>query len=271
MLRAATAAVLAGSALWWYATGVEPRRLELVRVKVPVQRLPGAFHGLTIGQLSDLHLGPYVGPAQVSLAMDLLLDQRPDIVVVTGDFVTSLENGEADQVAQVLSRLAAPLGVFAILGNHDYWTNATVVVDAIDRSGVRLLRNAHAVLERSGELLYLAGVDDHWEQHDDLAAALRGIPAEGRAILLAHEPDFADQAARDPRVALQISGHSHGGQVRLPAFGTLHYPPFARKYGEGLHWVGGMPLYGNRGVGLVYPPIRFNCPPEVTVFELTSV
>ena len=262
-------AVLAPPAAWWYSAGFEPRWLQVTRLRVPLARLPRAFAGVTIAQISDLHLGPLVPAAAVRAAVDLVLALRPDIAVVTGDFVSRLDRGEAESIVREMDRLRAPLGAFASLGNHDHWTNAATVADAVARSGLTLVRNASAPVRRGGETLHVAGVDDVWENKHDLATALRGVPRDGCAVLLAHEPDFADHAATDGRVALQLSGHSHGGQVRLPGRGALVLPPHGRMYPEGLRRVGAMALYTNRGVGVIAPPVRVNCRPEVTLLELT--
>jgi hypothetical protein len=133
-----------------------------------------------------------------------------------------------------------------------------------------VLENSHVALQREDETIYLAGVGDIWEEHDDLPAALDGIPAGETVILLAHEPDFADEAARDGRVDLQLSGHTHGGIVRfpgLPAFITVY---LGQRYTDGLYAVGGLQLYVNRGLGVVRPPVRFGSRPEVTLLTLET-
>ena len=133
-----------------------------------------------------------------------------------------------------------------------------------------MLRNAGRLIESNGDVFWLAGVDDVWEQHADLNAALASAPPGVLKILLAHEPDYADVVAADGRVSLQLSGHSHGGQVRLPFVGVPRLPYLGTKYPYGLRRVGNLWLYTNRGIGVIAPPIRFNCRPEVTLITLTS-
>jgi uncharacterized protein len=261
---------LSGPLGWLYATRVEPDWLEVEHVRVSLPRLPKAFHGLTIAQFSDLHLGPFIGAKEVRAAVDAALQLAPDVIVVTGDFVSQLSHGEAEIIVEELSRLAAPEGVFAILGNHDWWTNSAVVSEAVERAGLMLLRNANIGLSRNGETLYLAGVDDVWEEQADLPLALTGVPADAPAILLAHEPDYADIVTEESRVILQLSGHSHGGQVQIPFHGPLALPYLGQKYPVGLRQVGDLWLYTNRGIGVVSPPVRFNCRPEVTLFTLVA-
>lgn len=271
-LRAArnllAAGVLGSPPVAWYAWRVEPFWLSVERIALRLPRLPRDWDGVTLAQLSDLHLGPVIGPPHLHAAVDLTLDLQPDLIVITGDFVSSLRQGEAEELEKALRRLRAPVGVFASLGNHDWWTSAAVVAEAVRRSGVTLLRNEHVAL---GENFYLAGVDDVWERQADLARALRGLPDEACTLLLAHEPDYADIVAKDGRVALQLSGHSHGGQVRIPFVGPIALPYLGRKYPAGWRQIGGLQLYTNRGLGVVLPAARFNCRPEITLFTLQGL
>jgi predicted MPP superfamily phosphohydrolase len=228
-------------------------------------------------QLSDLHRGPKVTQEQVSQAMELALRQEAHLVVLTGDYV-SVSAEYAPSCAESLSSLTASSGaapprfggagggnVLACLGNHDHWTDADVVAGALTDVGITVLRNA---AREVADGLWVAAVDDVWERYADLEKALEEVPAGVTVVLLAHEPDYADEVAADGRVSLQLSGHSHGGQVRLPFAGPLILPYLGRKYPTGLYRVGKMWLYVNRGVGLIGPAVRFNCRPEVTVLRL---
>jgi predicted MPP superfamily phosphohydrolase len=259
---------LAGSGYAWW---LEPRWLAVERVTIPLPRLPRAFENFTIAQLSDLHLGPVIQPEHIHAAVERTLALKPDLIALTGDYVSDLRNGEAGQVTDALSRLQAPHGVFGVLGNHDWWTDAATVADAVTRAGVILLRNQHLAVRRGGEALYLTGVDDFWEGHADLGRALAGIPDGAAIVLLAHEPDYALRASRHMRIGLQLSGHSHGGQVRLPFIGPLALPPHGQRFPAGLYTVEEMLLYTNRGLGMVRPAVRFNCRPEITLFTLRSL
>jgi hypothetical protein len=249
-----------------YAALIEPRWLTLERVEVGLAGLPAHLDGLRIGLLSDLHHGPLVPTEQVERAVALLQSQAPDLICLTGDYVS----GSADfapSCAAELGRLDAPHGVYACLGNHDHWTDPEQVASALESQGIQVLRN-RAVEATAG--LWVAGVDDVWERQADLETALAEVPPSAPAILLAHEPDFADEVAADGRVALQLSGHSHGGQVRLPIIGPPILPYLGRKYPAGLHRIGPMQLYVSRGIGVISPPVRFRCRPEVSVLELRS-
>jgi hypothetical protein len=249
---------------------VEPNWLKTERVPVKLAGLPSRFSGYTIVQLSDLHLNKYNRRRRIRSVVTATLKLKPDLIVLTGDFVSSLNGGEADLLGQELGRLSAPDGVYAVLGNHDWWTDAQVVASALASAGVNVLENSHVALQREDETIYLAGVGDIWEEHDDLPAALDGIPAGETVILLAHEPDFADEAARDGRVALQLSGHTHGGIVRFPGLPAFVSPYLGHKYMDGLFAIGAMQLYVNRGVGVIRPPVRFGSRPEVTLLTLET-
>lgn len=255
-------------ASWLYVAELELRWLQVERVNVSLPRLPRAFHGLTIAQISDLHIGPYIGAEEVRAAVEAVMDLQADVIVITGDFVSSLVHEEANIIETELAPLSAPLGVYGIMGNHDWWNDRKVVRRAVEQAGLTMLQNERVPLIRAGETLYLAGIDDFWQGKADLSKALTSLTADARVILLAHEPDYADLAARDPRILLQLSGHSHGGQVRLPFIGPLELPRYAHRYPLGLQKAGDLWVYTNRGIGVTGLPVRFNCRPEVTLLTL---
>lgn len=206
---------------------------------------------------------------------DLIATQEPDVLFITGDFLMGRSFPAAarqwvDDLGKVLSPLAASIPSFAVLGNHDYWTNPKAVREMLCLSGVLDLTNAVFTLRRDGEPLHLCGVDDIKEGVVRLDKVVAQLRENGAAILLVHEPNFADRSAATGKFDLQVSGHSHGGQIVVPFYGPPVVPRTARKYPSGLYKVGTMFQYTNRGVGMDRFPIRFNCPPEITVFELES-
>jgi uncharacterized protein len=259
---------------------IEPNRPRLVRVDVALPRLPPSFDALSIAHLSDFHFDPYFSVTPIQAATRIVNEVKPDLVVLTGDFVTlpllktrAIVTEAARQVepcAELLQQVRAPLGTWAVLGNHDVLTHGLHVETTLRQAGIQVLRNRAVPLERDGKRIWLAGVDDVLAGGDDLDRTLRGVPAPEAVILLAHEPDFADQAANYP-IDLQLSGHSHGGQVRFPFVGPLYLPELARKYPLGLRRVGRLKLYTNPGVGTLRIPVRWNCPPEVTLIRLRSL
>jgi predicted MPP superfamily phosphohydrolase len=251
-----------------YSTLIEPGWLTVKQVTLPIQRLPAAFDGFRIAQISDLHLYPVTQLSHIQATIAEVNRLRPDLIVITGDLVQARADA-IFELAPALTALNAPHGVYTILGNHDLWTNATVVRQGLAESRMPLLLNTGVELTRGAARLFLAGLDDGWSGRPDLQQALAPCPADLPAILLMHEPDFADRYASDPRLVLQLSGHTHGGQVRLPGIGALVLPRYGRKYDLGLYRVGSMWLYTNPGIGLINPPFRFNCRPEIT--ELTLI
>ena len=270
-LGAAGLAAIGAGALYRDTTNLQVTRLE-----VRLRRLPARLDGLRIVQLSDFHYDRYVDVRVITAAVETANRLQPDLAVLTGDFVTqdpftghhdprSARN--AEPCSHILSRLRAPLGTFAILGNHDYYTDPEIVGEILRSRGFHLLLNASFPLERDGARLWMAGINDAVAGADDLGQALQNIPASEAVILLAHEPDFADWVPSG-RVDLQLSGHSHGGQIVLPIIGPPYLPPLARKYPWGLRRLGPLTLYTNRGVGTITVPIRYNCRPEVTLFTL---
>jgi len=214
--------------------------------------------------LSDLHRGDSVPLSHIARAVDLAGETQADLILLGGDYITG-SAAFISSCAEELGRLYAPAGVYGCLGNHDHWTDPEIVAGELAERGVRVLRNEGLEVAPG---LWLAAVDDVWERQADLDAALAKAPVGAKVVLLAHEPDFADVVAADGRVALQLSGHSHGGQACLPLLGPPVLPYLARRYPAGLYRVGPMQLYVTRGVGVVTPPVRFNCRPEVAVLTL---
>ena len=254
------------------AVGIEPFHPLVERVEVTLPRLPKGLDGLTVAQLSDLHYDSPQAGEVIRSAVAITNQLAPDLIVLTGDYVTVLPFVsrsraalDSEACAQILRDLHAPLGVFGVLGNHDHDSDPQVVTRSLESSGVRVLRNFNRRVEKSGACFWIAGVDDVLGGAANLAQSLQG--AEGFTVLLAHEPDYADVVAGHP-VDLQLSGHSHGGQARLPLVGSIYLPPLARKYPRGLRQVGTLKLYTNCGIGTILLPIRFNCPPEITLFTL---
>lgn len=251
-----------------YLFNVEPEALTVETVQVKLARLPRAFDGMTIVHLSDLHHGPYVSLNQIERAVALANQAQPDVVVITGDFI-GMSARYMKPCVQALMKLEARSGIYAVFGNHDYVLGyVEQSLATIKASAIQLLRNQSARLRVGAEQIALVGVDDVWMKLADVKRALKGLPEELCKIALVHEPDYADVVAKE-KVDLQLSGHSHGGQVKIPGWGPLILPRFAEKYFEGLNRVGDLlQVYTTRGVGLVKPAVRFNCPPEVTVIKL---
>jgi predicted MPP superfamily phosphohydrolase len=259
---------LAGVAGYGYGFRFEPRWLATERVNIPLKGLDPALEGLRMVCVSDFHLHPYVQIGFVEGVVEAVNRLQPDLVCLAGDYV--LERADSVyELAPALARLESRYGVACVLGNHDLWTDSEVVQAGLEQAGLLVLVNEGIELQVDGGTLYVAGVDDGWSGQPDLEAALERAPDGAPVVLLAHEPDFADTFSLDERVGLQVSGHSHGGQVRLPGIGALILPRYAAKYDQGLYQVNDMWLYTTRGVGVIGPPVRINCRPEIT--EITLV
>ncbi len=264
---AATAA-----ATYSYASLVARHRLVVKRVRIPVATLPPALHGCKIVHMSDFHHVRGASCALAERAVGLANALRPDLIALTGDFVTQDPQAVAELIP-ILANLRAPMGVFAVLGNHDFNQAEAMLRSSLPQAGIYLLVNAGVTVPRGSARLFVAGVDDCSRGKPDLDKALASMKGgqETAVLLLAHQPDFADRFAQDERVMLQLSGHSHGGQVRLPGVGPLILPWYGKKYHTGLYRVKGMWLYTNRGIGVNGLPVRFNCPPEVTEITLCKI
>lgn len=272
----ARSAVLLGGLLaipgagYGYASRIEPDWLQVERPELRCPGLPAPFHGLRIVQFSDVHLGFHYDAAKLSGLAAKIGREEPDIVCFTGDLVDyAVSRPDYEAVRNALHEIRAPLGCYAVLGNHDYYGNADEVAALLEDGGFRCLRNRSVRLAKDGASIRLAGVEDAWEGQPDLKRALRDVPPEEFTVLLSHCPDYADEVLDFP-VQLQLSGHSHGGQVRLPLVGPLASVPYGTKYPSGLYRLGEgkLALYTNRGIGVSVKPVRFMCRPELTVFTL---
>ncbi len=268
--QVSAAYALGGTGLHQYGKHLEPNRVVVERLQIPLKNLPPTLEGFKIVQLSDIHIDSYTKIEIVEEAVNTANRLQPDVIVLTGDYVQRSAEPIFDLIPAIAA-LDAKYGVFTILGNHELWTNADLIRDALEKGGLPVLMNEGLALRVGKAAIYLAGLDDVWSGRPDLKMALDKLPPETPTILLAHEPDFADTFALDGRVSLQLSGHSHGGQVRLPGLGAIVLPEYGQKYDQGLYNVNGMWLYTNRGLGLGSVPYRINCPPEVTEITLVSM
>jgi uncharacterized protein len=269
-------AAAGGAALVGDSLLLEPNRPQIVRREFFLSRWPQRMDGFTIALLSDFHYDPVFSVHPLHAAIPMVNDLHPDLIVLTGDFVTKPAVGrpekaafDAEPCARLLRQMTAPLGLWGVLGNHDEATDHRVVTRLLQAEGIPVLANRSEPIERDGARIWLTGVGDVLSHTDDLWKALRGVPGDEAVILLAHEPDFADEAARYP-VDLQLSGHSHGGQIRLPLLPPLYLPPLARKYYLGTYRVGPLWLHTNAGLGTIGVAMRLNCPPEITLLTLHS-
>lgn len=253
-----------------YEAAFEGDNLQTTRTVVHLPNWPAEAEGLKIGLISDFHADSERAIKRTERAAQMLMAEKPDIAFAAGDFVTN--HFSLKYVARVVSALqsltASPKGAFAVMGNHDHWSNtAGLSGRLLEKIGFTVLSNL-AVALAGAPNVYIVGVDDAMCRKMDIGKALRGVPKDARKIIAIHEPDYADSIGEG--FDLQLSGHSHGGQICLPFLPPLHTPAGGRKYPEGLMRARRHLVYTTRGVGMVGPQIRSFCPPEVTILTLKS-
>ncbi len=239
--------------------------LSLSEASISIAGLPAAFDGMRILLITDPHAGPFLGVDELAATFDRLVAHRPDLILLGGDMVTS-RLCEFESHLAAWKQLRAPEGVYAVLGNHDHYTGKVPQLSRqIEAAGIRLLQNESVRLERGDDQLSLAGVDDLLRGEPDLDAALR--ETDGPVILLSHNPDVFFDAVRRG-VALMLSGHTHGGQIRLPGLGVLVRQSRYR-LDEGRYRTGKSELLVSRGLGAVGLPWRLHCSPEAVLLTLS--
>lgn len=259
-----------------YGYRVEPTWLELNHFEVPVRGLPAAFAGFRIAQLTDFHCSQKVTPTYLGEAIALTREQRPDLIVLTGDFIHQGFKF-VDRIAEVVGQLEAPVGVFAVLGNHDFSVRNALgirrhrhlhqaVADALTDRGIKVLRNETVPLQRNGDTLYLTGVDDLWSRVCDVRCAVAELDPSVPRVVLAHNPQTIEQLDGE-RCDLMLSGHTHGGQINWPGVGRPVLSKRARRFAAGLYRYNGTYLYVNKGIGFGFR-FRFGVRPEVAIATL---
>jgi predicted MPP superfamily phosphohydrolase len=245
----------------------EPFMIATEQQAIYLRRLPGPLNGLRVVHLSDMHYGPLVDPQHLARAVEIANDLNPDLIALTGDYI-SHERGYAAPCAALVGQLRARFGVFAVLGNHDHWTDAKLITDLFRAEGIRVLLNEGLRLDIGGQAFWLAGVDDTMVGLEDLSLALAGSRDDEFKLLLAHNPVILRRAGR-AGVDLVLSGHTHGGQVILRPERNRSGRP-RRRLLRGLGRRGNTQIYVTRGLGTVVLPIRYGCPPEVSLLEFRA-
>lgn len=257
-----------------YGMLVGKKSHEVTEITFPIRNLPPQLHGMTIALLSDIHSSINMRKEDMTEYVAIANALQCDMALVTGDLVNS-QTEEAYPFAEAFSDLSAPLGVYGVMGNHDFFApDPDLVAKVIDDCGVKLLRNDKVVIEKNGGKLYLIGVDDVGNParaEERFATAIGYAPLQIPKLLMVHRPYFLQQAA-DRDIDLVLSGHTHGGQVVLASFGNVIIAPasLASRYVWGKYHLGNTQMYVNRGIGTVALPIRLNCPPEITRITLVS-
>jgi predicted MPP superfamily phosphohydrolase len=259
-----------------YAGTHARHQLEVLRRTIPIANLPDAFQNFRIAQISDIHLEEYTEPWFLEEVVRRTNDLKPDLVVLTGDYISRSPRPipfalrAAGVCAEIVSRLTAPQR-YAVLGNHDISVGSQAIINVLEAHGTTVLVDSYLPIERGSDHFWLSGACDPGASTCYLDLAIPPMP-DAPVVFLCHEPDFVDTVVQHPRyplIDLMLSGHTHGGQIRLPVIGPLILPSMGKKYVDGLFHFGHLQLYVNRGVGTVGLPLRLNCPAEIT--EITLV
>ena len=267
-IAAAAAAAAAGGLAAW-SLWIEPRRVVVRRVTLDLPRWPARWDGFRNALISDLHAGsPHAGLDRIDRVVELAQSLQPDLVALLGDFVDDSSVGgsevPAEAVAARLGRLRAPLGSVAVLGNHDWGVGGERVRGALRSAGVRVLENSAIAIHHD---LHVAGLADPYHREVDVEAALAKVPDHAAVLLFSHDPDLFPRVPE--RVALTLSGHTHGGQVALPHARAKWTPSrFGERYTGGHVVEGGRHLFISKGIGTSRLPIRLGAPPEIVLLEL---
>ncbi len=263
-----------------YVTLIEPHRVQINHIPVPLPGLPRTLDGLTVAHLTDLHRSTLVSRRYLENCVATVNRLAPDLVVFTGDYLTHARSeraqfayGDADpselarECAECMGKVRARHGAFATLGNHDHWFDAKVVAGHIERAGIPVLRNQNVTATVRGMPLPVVGLGDLWTEGVNFHKAFAGL-GDGPALVLMHNPDAFEHWPRQSP-DLVLAGHTHGGQVNLPLVGPPIVPSrYGQKYAQGLFRRGQAVMYVNRGLGVLWPGVRFNCRPEIAVFHL---
>jgi predicted MPP superfamily phosphohydrolase len=266
--------LLLALALGVWSVAVEPRQLRVHEVSVAVPDWPPTLAGLRVALLTDLHVGsPYIDLEKLARVVSLTNGAKPDLILILGDLmIDDVLGGKRilpEASAPLLGRLRAPLGVYAVLGNHDAWFDGPRVAAALNRTGVAVLDDESRPLDFRSNRLWIAGIGDFWTGRHDISRALRGIPPGEPVLAFTHNPDLFPQIPQ--RVGLTVAGHTHGGQVALPFLGRPIVPSrYGQRYAIGLVSERGRRLYVSPGIGTSIIPVRFRVPPEITILRLVA-
>ena len=256
--------------LFLYGIFIEPNWIDIHTVKLKLPHLASEFNRYRIVQISDLHTDKLMRGKRLRYIFRLVNQQKPDLIAMTGDFVTEYRQKFIPDLEKSLELLKPKDKTVAVLGNHDYLANPQAIRKALIANGILDLNNSIYSIKRGNATFNITGVDDILLGKPRLDLVLQKLPSEGAAIILAHEPDFADTSAATGKFDLQLSGHSHAGQIRLPFLKPPVLPTLSQKYYQGLNRVGNMKVYTNRGIGMTGLHLRFGSRPEITVFDLVT-
>lgn len=247
-----------------YGAVIEKRRLSVTRQRIPLTARHAALDGLKIAVMGDFHHDDFGDDSLIRRAVNTINEEKVDLVCLVGDYITS-DPAAMEPLCEELQHLRSKLGTFGVMGNHDCWHFTSGFLRSLDKAGVRMLINeAHAF-----EHFSIVGIDSIRGGRPDMPFALKQVPPDKTVLLAWHEPDTFDTVS-DPRVALQLSGHTHGGQICAPFYGPILLPPGGKKYPHGYYRRGDASLVVTRGIGTLNIPARFLCRPELVLLNLAA-
>jgi len=261
--------VTGGGGAYGYGSMLERHRLTVEKSELTLDLGLSGPSRLRVVTLSDFHFDPLYEEEYIAECVRQTNALQPDVVLLTGDFITS-NSKRIDDLSAILGALKPKVGLYACLGNHDAWDKTGRVMPSLSRQGIDVLVDQHSRVACGDGTLIVAGLNSAWGGRPSWGRASQGITPTERALLLMHEPDFANRVSTDGRIALQLSGHTHGGQIRLPGIGALELPSWGKIYQAGLYDVGGMKVYVNRGIGTITHHVRFLCPPEIACLDVSN-
>ena len=248
-----------------------PENIDLVEIDIELDNLGWNFHNYRILNLTDIHLGQWINPEYLNDLIDYVNTLNYDLATLTGDYVSYNMDDYDISLKKSFKKLNAPDGKYGVLGNHDHWMGSEIIRNIFDESGIVDLSNDVVSLEKGDDKLNLAGVDSSTVCADNLDKVICELDSDCPTILLAHEPDFAQESSQTGKIDLQISGHSHGGQFIIPKFETTPFRgPNSTKYPVGIYKVKNMIQYTSKGLGTNSFRIRINCKPEITIITLKT-
>lgn len=258
-----------GSGAYAYGSVLERHRVVVEKHAVKLALGEHGPAGLRAVSLTDFHFDPLYETGYLEECVRKANALDPDVVILTGDYISRTSDRMRD-LAEVLGGLRAKVGIYACLGNHDFWDDPIVVQKALQSKGIDVLMNQHTRVSCGGGQMLIAGLNSAWSGRPDWGRVAGSFKSQDRALVLMHEPDFADQLSQDPRAVIQFSGHTHGGQVRFPLLGALRLPSWGKNYEAGFYDIRKLKLHVNRGIGTVHYHVRFLCPPEIACFDITN-
>ena len=263
------AMALGGGGTYAYSSLLERHRITVDRHDVALSlgaKAPAKFRAIS---LTDFHFDPLFEEDYLAEVVRRTNELKPDLILLTGDYISS-SSRRFEDFGKVIGGLQAKAGVLACLGNHDHWNQPGRIQTVLARQGIDVLVNRHTRVPCAGGEVIVTGLQSAWGGFPDWNTAAQGLKANERTLALVHEPDFASMLAWDERAAFQVSGHTHGGQVRLPLIGALRLPSWGVNFQAGFYQLRNLRLYVNRGIGTIQYHVRFLCPPEIACFDIAN-